>query len=78
MTSPGRSHRSGTKMSDHIPAEPWTRPLLLLLLRMVVTLTGQHNNNGTTNTEIHTTSGTNITNATLSAKQFRLVWIFEV
>ena len=35
-------------------------------------------NNNSTNTEIHSAAGTNVTNITLSAKQFRLVWIYEV
>jgi hypothetical protein len=36
------------------------------------------NNNNTTNTSVYTNAGAAITNVTLSAKQFRLVWIYEV
>jgi len=36
------------------------------------------NNSNTTNTSVYTNAGAAITNVTLSAKQFRLVWIYEV
>ena len=36
------------------------------------------NNSNTTNTSVYTNAGAAITNATLSIKQFRLVWIYEV
>jgi hypothetical protein len=35
------------------------------------------NNSNTTNTSVYTNAGVAITNATLSEKQFRLVWIYE-